>query len=429
MQVLEAHGTPSRRGLTWLILGGAVLLVAVVAGLLLTGGKGSPPKGKRGSGPTTVPVTHVPPLTIVSASPAAGAQNVASDSDISVTFSAPISLRSVQPTLSPAVAGTWEQSSPTTIHYDLAAPLVPSQTEVLTIPGGASGMTGTNGSELPSTTTIQFGVAIGDEMRLQEILAELDYLPLSFTPTGAAPAAKDLALPEVGNFAWRWTTLPANLTSLWIQGEANIITKAAVMSFENQHQMMADGIAGPAVWTALLSDLAARTTDPNPYNYVLVSKVLPETLTLYSDGTPQFTNVAVNTGAPGADTQDGTFAVFEHVKSSEMKGTNPDGTKYDDPDVPWASFFNGGDALHGFVRAHYGFPQSNGCVEMSIANAQLLWPHTPIGTLVTVIGPPPVGTPPTTTTTTTKPAAPPTTTTAPAPPPPATTTPTTAAAA
>ena len=67
-----------------------------------------------------------------------------------------------------------------------------------------------------------------------------------------------------------------------------------------------------------------------------------------------------------------------------MKGTNPDGSTYDDPNVPWASYFNGGDALHGFVRAKYGFPQSNGCVEMTVANAGMLWPLTPIGTLVTV---------------------------------------------
>jgi len=39
------------------------------------------------------------------------------------------------------------------------------------------------------------------------------------------------------------------------------------------------------------------------------------------------------------------------------------------------------------VRAKYGFPQSNGCVEMTVANAGTLWPLTPIGTLVTVVGP------------------------------------------
>ena len=90
-----------------------------------------------------------------------------------------------------------------------------------------------------------------------------------------------------------------------------------------------------------------------------------------------------------------------------MKGTNPDGSTYDDPNVPYASYFNGGDALHGFIRSSYGTPQSNGCVEMTYANAALVWPLTPIGTLVTVVGPDFGTAPPPTTTTTVPPPAPP----------------------
>jgi lipoprotein-anchoring transpeptidase ErfK/SrfK len=148
-----------------------------------------------------------------------------------------------------------------------------------------------------------------------------------------------------------------------------------------------DGIAGTEVWSALLVDIGTGKVDANPYVYVFVSKQLPEALTLFANGDPLLANIPVNTGAPGADTTDGTYPVFEHVLSSRMKGTNPDGSTYDDPNVPWASFFLGGDALHGFVRATYGSPQSNGCVEMTIANAAKVWPLTPIGTLVTVVGP------------------------------------------
>jgi lipoprotein-anchoring transpeptidase ErfK/SrfK len=177
------------------------------------------------------------------------------------------------------------------------------------------------------------------------------------------------------------------------------------------------------VWTALINDAINNKASATPYVYVLVNKVLPENLTLWSNGTPQLTGIPVNTGAPGADTPDGSYAVFEHVRFSEMKGTNPDGSKYDDPNVPYASYFHGGDALHGFIRATYGSPQSNGCVEMSYADAALVWPMTPIGTLVTVEGPD-YGTAPPATTTTTGPAttttAPATTTTAPPPPPPTT---------
>jgi lipoprotein-anchoring transpeptidase ErfK/SrfK len=159
------------------------------------------------------------------------------------------------------------------------------------------------------------------------------------------------------------------------------------MNFENQNGLTVDGLAGAQVWSALLADVAANKMNADPYTYVFVSKQLPESLTLYDNGAPALVDIPVNTGAPGADTVDGTFPVFEHVTSSRMQGTNPDGTKYDDPDVPWASYFNGGDALHGFVRATYGFPQSNGCVEMRIADAAKVWPLSPIGTLVTVVGP------------------------------------------
>jgi lipoprotein-anchoring transpeptidase ErfK/SrfK len=384
VQVLEAHGKPPRRRRTWLLVAGACLLIIAAAAVAYELGRSSSGGDRADSPPTTVvPAT---PLSIVSTSPASGTDAAPSNADIQITFSTPLAVGTATPTLSPAVAGTWVHASRTTLRYDLAAPLIPASNEVVTVPGGPDGLRAADGRTLSTTTTFAFTVADGDVLRLQELLAELDYLPLSFSPNGSAPPSVDLAQPQYGSFAWRWP-LPATLTSLWMQGEPNVITKAAVMTFENQNGLTVDGLAGPEVWTALLGDVAAAKDNAAPYTYVLVSKVLPENLTLYNNGAPQYTNIPVNTGAPGADTTDGTYPVFEHVTSSVMKGTNPDGTTYDDPDVPWASFFNGGDALHGFVRAQYGFPQSNGCVEMTVADAGMLWPLTPIGTLVTVVGP------------------------------------------
>ena len=394
MQALEAHGKAPRHRRAWLLGLSAIVLVVVAAAVAYGLGRassGSHNGGGGGGGATGATGTTLPRaaavLSIRATSPASGTQAAASNGDISITFSSPVSLGSVTPTLAPAVAGTWVQPSPTIIRYDLAAPLIPSSSEVVSVPGGSTGIKGKDGGTLPAGTSFTFTVADGDTLRLQELLAELDYLPLSFTAFGGASGPSSMAMPQFGSFAWRWPNLPATLTSLWTQGEQNVITKAAVMTFENQNGLTVDGLAGPVVWTTLLADVAANKVDTAPYVYVLVSKVLPENLTLYDDGAAQYTNIPVNTGAPGADTTDGTYPVFEHVTASVMKGTNPDGTTYDDPAVPWASFFNGGDALHGFVRAQYGFPQSNGCVEMTVANAGMLWPLTPIGTLVTVVGP------------------------------------------
>ncbi len=436
--VHKSRGRQTLRSLPWrhiLIAGGLVALI--VAAIVVFSGDSSPPTHPRASNTSTSvqPVsggTSHASLTgffVKSSTPAAGAQNVASNTSISVTFSEPVALGRITPQLSPAFGGRWVRSGKATLTYQLNSPLVPSSHVMLTIPGGSSGVRGANGAKLSTSTTVSFGVVAGDELRLQQLLAGLNFLPLAFAPSGPAPTRANLATDQPGTFSWRWANMPSDLTSMWTQGSENEITRAALEAFQTQNNLTVDGIAGPAAWTALINDTINGKSDSTPYVYVLVNKAVPQNLTLWNNGAAEYVGVPVNTGIPGADTVDGSYAVFEHVRYSEMKGTNVDGSTYDDPNVPYASYFNGGDALHGFIRSSYGSPQSNGCVEMSYADAALVWPLTPVGTLVTVIGPN-FGTAPPPTTTTTGPGPPPapttttapptTTTTAPAPPPSAT---------
>ncbi|MGO8873662.1 MAG: L,D-transpeptidase family protein [Acidimicrobiales bacterium] len=376
---------PARRHRAAWIIGVAVAVVVVALGAFAVGrhthagGHPAPPPG-------AAPPTSVP-LTVVSTTPASGTSGVPSDQAVSIRFSSPVSGGSGMPTFNPPVGGTWTRTGPSTLSFAATGPFIPTSTETLTIPAGEAGPRTSRGIGLSAPVTVTFTVAQASTERFQQLLGQLGYLPLSFTPSAPVATPTEELTAQPGAFAWRWPGLPASLTSLWTEGTENVITKGAVMNFENQNGLPVDGLAGKQVWTALLADVGSNRTNADPYTYVYVSKQLPESLTLYETGAPVMTNIPVNTGAPGADTTDGTYPVFEHVTSSRMQGTNPDGTTYDDPNVPWASYFNGGDALHGFVRASYGFPQSNGCVEMSIANAAQVWPLTPIGTVVTVDGP------------------------------------------
>ena len=155
------------------------------------------------------------------------------------------------------------------------------------------------------------------------------------------------------------------------------------MAFENDHGMIADGIPGPAVWKALIS--AAISGHGSTFGYTFVSvSVASQSLNLWHSGKTVIGATPVNTGIPSAPTATGTYPVYEHLTSTTMSGTNPDGSHYSDPGIPWVSYFNGGDALHGFTRASYGSPQSLGCVEMPFSVAGQVWPYTPIGTLVDV---------------------------------------------
>jgi len=380
---------PPRRHRTGrIVLVVAAIVIVVGAGAFLVGRHiqdDSHRARSHGGAKTATPPSK--PLTVVSTTPATGATSVASNQVVSVHLSLPVTGATGMPAFTPPVSGTWAKTGPDTLSFHASAPFIPTSTETLLIPAGAQGPASTDGKVLGAPVSITFTVAQASTERLQQLLAELNYLPLSFTATGSPSSGANAMTSQAGTFAWRWANPPSSLMALWSEGFENIITKGAVMDFENQNGLTVDGLAGPKVWSTLLADVAAMKVDADPYNYVSVSKVLPESLTLYENGAPVLVNIPVNTGAPGADTVDGTFPVFEHVTSSRMQGTNPDGSTYDDPNVPWASYFNGGDALHGFVRATYGSPQSNGCVEMRIADAAKVWPLSPIGTLVTVAGP------------------------------------------
>jgi peptidoglycan hydrolase-like protein with peptidoglycan-binding domain len=358
----------------------ALLIVGVGVAVVVT--KGSP--SRAAASPTSVakgtPTADAnQPLTLVSTSPADTATGIPSDASISLQFSAPLSPSSPQPTLTPAVAGTWQLLTPTTFVFVATAPLVPTSTETVTIPGSIAS---TSGKTLGTDTSVHFTVADGSMLRLQQLLATLGYLPLGFTPARPLAAPQEAAEAQEGVFAWK-TSEPTTLTSLWTEGTSNTVTTGALMAFENKEGMKTDGVDGPSVWAALLTDLAAGTVNSAPYNYVYVSQTLPESTTVYSNGAVVYTTPA-NTGVPGAATEPGTFPVYVRYLVTTMSGTNPDGSKYVDPGIPWVSYFNGGDALHGYVRGSYGFPQSDGCVEMPIANAAVVYPLTPIGTLVTV---------------------------------------------
>ncbi len=161
------------------------------------------------------------------------------------------------------------------------------------------------------------------------------------------------------------------------------MTQGALMAFENSEGLSTDGVAGDGVWKALMAAVIAGHKSTFGYTFVHVSEGSPETESTWHNGKTVVSGL-VNTGIGAAPTATGIYPVFEHALSVTMSGTNPDGSHYSDPGVPYVSYFNGGDALHGFIRPGYGYPQSLGCVEMPYSEASQVYPYTPIGTLVDV---------------------------------------------
>ena len=373
----------------------AVVVIAGVAVLLVGPGKTTLRTTSVAASRPMHTVHPAPALQVRSVTPGSNSPGVNGTSSIEVGFSAPLAADSGLPTLSPSVAGSWRVDGSTATFTPVAG--FPEDTTVtVTIPAGSAGMRSAAGTKagaggyLASGFTRSFTTASYSTLRLEQLLAQLGYLPLTWTASGTPVQPSDTAgqlaaayTPPAGNFSWQ-SGYPSVLTSFWSEGTNNLILTGAVRAFQSEEGLTMDGVAGPTVWSELLKAVAAGHGNGNGYTYAVASKALPETLTIWHDGREVLSTPA-NTGIPVAPTVDGTFPVYEKLTYQIMQGTNPDGSTYADP-VSWVSYFNGGDAVHYFDRGSYGWPQSLGCVELPESSAETAYRYLSYGSLVTVTG-------------------------------------------
>jgi peptidoglycan hydrolase-like protein with peptidoglycan-binding domain len=394
-----AHGGPEHGGSGHrqrsrvIALGTVALAVIAVAAAyaLMHSGSARPGGHKPGRGSGTVAA-----LKILSVTPAAGARQVDGSAPVLVQFSAPLAAGSPEPVIRPVVAGTWSHVGDDA-SFTPARPFRPGSRFTVEIPGGAGGVRTAAGAVLARPMTARFATRGYSQLRLGELLSQLGYLPLTWSPQqggairseeeDAGDVARSQASlaydPPAGSFRWQ-PGYPSVLASMWEPGHANVVLRGAVMAFQSEHGMTIDGTVGPRLWSALFRAAQKGHRNGNGYTYAVASKSLPESLTIWHDGRVVMRTLA-NTGIPVSPTVDGTFPVYQRFRFQIMRGTNPDGSSYADP-VSYVSYFNGGDAVHYFPRGSYGFQQSLGCVELPFGSAEQAYPYLTYGSLVTVAG-------------------------------------------
>lgn len=334
------------------------------------------------------------PLRVTSLTPSPGSTGVTGASSVQVTFSAPIAANSTVPQLSPATPGQWLYSG-NVLTFTPDTAFVPATSFTLRIPAGAAGLRSTGGGLLAKPLVIQFRTERYAPLRLAQLLGGLGYLPLSWQPaarghvlaglTGAGMAAQEAMAysPPAGVFDWS-PGYPASLRSQWRPTWSSPVIRGAVMAFQAQHGLAINGLPSPRLWRALFAAADAGERNALGYTYAIASKGSPERLTIWHDGQIVLRSLT-NTGIAVAPTVSGTFPVYLRFRNTIMSGTNPDGSHYSDP-VSFVAYFNGGDAVHYFVRGSYGWPQSLGCVELPYQAAARAWPFLTYGSLVTVTG-------------------------------------------
>jgi len=331
--------------------------------------------------PSAKPPTAAPPTRLAKL-PASTIANGAAP--LTITLSAPVYATSPAPMLSPRVAGHWRIAGDSEV-FTPASTLEPCSDYALTV---WAGTTSTAHAPLGHRQTIRLQVACPPLAGLQQALARLGYLGARFDPTYNVhiPAGRETRA-QAAAYAFhpprgRLAPYPSDAPPVRM-GQLEAVTRGALEVYQADNRLPVTGVPDRATWASVLYAESTSRRDPVSYTWVTVSESTPERLYLHRGDRVAYTTL-VNTGVAGAETQTGIFPIYARYVSTTMAGEDPDGTKYDVPDVPWVNYFNGGDAVHGYPRASYGFPQSNGCVELPIESARIVYGMLQIGDIVEV---------------------------------------------
>ena len=377
-------------GTTLLAAAAAVLVASATGGLgprsadaaTTTGAPGGAPAATQPSTPAIVTVaarrhlgrtklTHLP-TTVADAT-----------RGVAIRLNGKPAASTARPTLSPATAGTWTDVG----NYEFFRPastLEPCASYKMRVPAGTLAQ---SHRALGKSRTVTFGVACPGTMAVQEALARLGYLPYTLHGFVGASDTGPISRARAAHNAYELPhgILRANVADAppLTMGTLDPTTTGAIEVFEGNHNLPVSTTVTRQLWTELLADETLAKRDPHPYTWVTVTETLPETLEVHENSRVALSSPA-NTGVPGAATQQGIFPIYVRYVATTMIGTNVDGSHYDDPGVPWVNYFNGGDAVHGYPRPGYGYPQSNGCVELPISTAQSVYGMLQVGDLVIV---------------------------------------------
>ena len=112
-----------------------------------------------------------------------------------------------------------------------------------------------------------------------------------------------------------------------------------------------------------------------------------QTISVYDNQRLVFATVMASGLGPNW-TRPGLFQIYQKKEAETMSGDQGTPDYYYLEDVPWTMYFDKARALHGaYWRARLGFPQSHGCVNLTVGDAHWLFNWASVGDWVYVHDP------------------------------------------
>ena len=130
-------------------------------------------------------------LRVVSVTPAGGTHGANGGAPVTVTFSSALAPNSPLPTLSPKISGSWQVAGDTAT-FTPSYGFLPGTNVTVRIPGGNGGVQGAAAATgtLKTSQSVSFTTGSFSTLRMQQVLAQLGYLPLDWAPDGSTASPR-----------------------------------------------------------------------------------------------------------------------------------------------------------------------------------------------------------------------------------------------
>lgn len=152
-------------------------------------------------------------------------------------------------------------------------------------------------------------------------------------------------------------------------------------------------LVGPEEWIVQTSiaKVSPRSGPPEGFTWDrwIEINLYEQTVAVYEDRELKYATI-IASGDPPHWTYAGVFNIYQKLDVTRMRGRFPEdkSDNYDLDKVPWTMYFDEARAFHGaYWRALLGFPQSHGCVNMSLGDSHWIYAWAQEGDPVYVFDP------------------------------------------
>ena len=224
-------------------------------------------------------------------------------------------------------------------------------------------------------------VDIWDQAGYYFLLQNGGWIPGKGSRIGEIPSFQGLGFHSTprNSFGWPFEQIPVKLAPGYNTPETGIWLDpySIVQIYSTQNVDNTDwNLIGPNQWVEArkVAQVVINTMPPEgaTANRWIDVNLAEQTLAVYDNHKLVFATV-IASGSEPFWTRPGLFQIFQKKETETMRNSDPSDFYYLD-NVPWTMYFDRTRALHGaYWRTRFGYPQSHGCVNLSVGDAHWLF--------------------------------------------------------